>query len=356
MKQKLQSPARILLLVLLILTVGARAGQAQSENAPADLVSFSFDSESAAQYLANNLFDYVEDSVFAPNNAWFPSVRFVGAGVGSNIEVDALSYGHLADSSQFDAFFSVAVGSQGRVATDVRIEAVDERASDLYASNFSGTNQQIFDGNGSSAAILGLLEPQSTNVDAVDMRAPSSQGTIYWSVSRQSAENVAPYAAAIVSGADVFFSGAAAGYSLQDPPKLYATAGQLGLTGQDDLDALVVIEAKEDGFFDPQEDKIYYSLVSASISLTAAGIPPFANASAADVFVVGGGSASVSLAFDAAQLGLEDPDDVDALDLAVRADILAALASTAVPTGTLLAPTLALLLGASARWWFRCRA
>ena len=328
---------------------------AQTENEPPDLVSYSINADSVIQFELQGRFDYVPDTVLGPAEAPEPLIRFQGAGIGSNLEVDALSYGQKADSVEFDLFFSVGVGSEGLPGTDVQLEAPNERASDIYASDFSGTNSQIYDGNGSSAATLGLPEPASTSLDAVDMRAPSTTDTIYWSVSRQTANEEAPYAAAGISGADILLAPVAPGYSLVDPPQRYATAGELGLTGEDDVDGLVVIDTQSDGSFDPQVDKIYFSLVAQSISFSAAATPPFAGGSPADVFVVGGGSLNPLLAFKAEDIGLRALDEVDAIDLAVRADILAALAGVPVPTGSGVLPTLALLMAAGAGTWLRLR-
>ena len=64
------------------------------------------------------------------------------------------------------------------------------------------------------------------------------------------------------------------------------------------------------------------------------------------MFQVGGGSTTVSLAFSAQSIGLDADDDLDALDFAVRAEILALLASTStsLPIGNGVAVGLAFLL------------
>lgn len=321
-------------------------------NGAAELVSFSFDEGTVDQYRLTHP-DHVQDTVFAPSNAWFPDIRFLGAGAGSEIEVDALSYGHGIMSSHTDAFFSVDRNSNGLAGTAVAGQAPADREADIFASNFAESNTQIYDANGSNGAPNGgLAEPASTNIDGLDMRAQSPTGHIYWSVDRETAETEHPYAAAAVSGADIFISQAAGGYSLTNPLKRYATANDLGLTETDDIDALVVIEIKNDEVFDTTEDIVYYSLVANSTSIAAAGGPPFNAAGAADVFVVGGGSLAVGLAFSAPSLGLHAGDNLDALDFAVRDDILTALASasSSVPSGEAVAFGLILLLGASAVW------
>ncbi len=314
-----------------------------------DLVSYSFDEGTLLQYEHTHP-DHVQDTVFAPSNNWFPTIRFLGDGNGSEIEVDALSYGHSAASSQTDAFFSVGPQADGLPGTAVAGQVLADREADLFASNFSGTNTQIYDANGSNGAPnMGLAEPASTNVDGLDMRASSPEGVLYWSVSRQTAENANPYAPIIASGADIFLGVPANGYSVTNPPQHYAHALDLGLTETDDVDALVVIEVKNDGVFDPSEDTIYYSLVIGSTSLVVAGVPPFDTAAGGDVFLVGGGSPAVGLAFSAQSVGLDANDDLDALDFAIRADILTALAaaSTSVPIGDAVALGLAGLLVAS---------
>jgi len=316
--------AQPILLILLGLAL-ASAVQADTEGS-ADLVSFSFDEPSGLNYEPPDFLEHVQDTVFSPNNNWFPSIRFIGGGQFSEIEVDALSYGHDADTNLFDAFFSVGRGSQGLPGTDVSNELPeDDRYSDIFASDKEGNNTQIYDGDGSSAEILGLLENASTNLDALDMRATTTKGLIYWSVSKETAETKNPYAAAGVSGADIFIGLEGNGYSIALPLNIYAQAWDLGLTGSDDVDAVVVIDIAADGVFDPNVDTIYFSLVDGSTSLAAAGIPPFLVAGPADIFMVGGLLATPIVAASAAKLGLQDTDELDALDLAIREDILIAL-------------------------------
>ena len=340
-----------------LLVSHASAQSTTNPGTPPDLVSYSYDEGTVVQFV-DDFPNYVEDTIFAPNDDIFPLLRFIGTGLAAaHIEVDAISYGHGSDSSQFDAFFSVGLGAQGLPGTGVALEEPFEREADIWASQFSGDNDRIYDANGSGGfPNLGLLEPASTNIDALDMRAPQSTDIIYWSVSRATAENIAPYALAIVSGADLFKGSWGAGYSLKNPPQRYATANELGLTATDDVDALVVIESEGDGVFDPQVDKVYYSLVPGSTSLVLANVVPFMGASESDVFVVGGGSVNPSLVYSAAQLGILPGDNLDALDLAVRTDILALLASTSVPTGRFVATMVALLLGVVSLPWLRVRA
>ena len=320
-----------------------------------DLVSFSFDAPSAVNYVPNGFLEHVQDTIFAPHNNWFPLIRFIGEGEGSSIEVDALSYGHDADRSLFEFFFSVGVGAQGLPETDVANEVpADDRYSDLYASNKNGDNTQIYDGDGSSAEILGLLENASTNLDGVDMRSMGTQDLLYWSVSRETAETENPYSAAVTSGADIFVGESSDGYSTALPLTVYAQAWDLGLTGSDDVDALVVIDPLADGLFDPAVDFIYYSLVDGSTSLLASGVPPFLGAGPADVFQVGGGVLTPTRAASAAELGLRATDELDALDLAVREEILIALpepeGTGALLVGAGLVLWLASLRGSQTRW------
>ncbi len=310
-------------LILLIPLTFPATVQAQAEW---DLVSFSFNEASAPNYVNNGFLDYTQDTVFSPNDNWFPLIRFLGDGVGSEIETDALSYGHDSDSSLFDAFFSVGLGSQGLPGTDVADEQPPgDRYSDIYASDKSGANTQSYDGDGSSAQIMGLLENASTGVDALDMRPPTSKELIFWSVSASTAINRDPYMAAGASGANIYWGESTDGYSTALPLSLYAEAWDLGLTGADDIDALVVIETGGDTDFDPVADTIYFSLVSGSPSLIAAGVAPFMGGSPADVFMVGAGLVSPIVAASAAELGLAANDELDALDLAIREEILVAL-------------------------------
>ena len=312
--------------VLIVLGLALTSGIQAHADESADLVSFSFDEPSRWNYVVNNFLQHVEDTVFAPNNNWFPLVRFIGAGQFSDIEVDALSYGHDADTNLFDAFFSVGLGSQGVPGTDVSKEVPEEdRYSDIFASDKGGQNTQIYDGDGSSAEILGLLENASTNVDGLDMRPTTSKGLIYWSVSKATAETQNLYAAAVASGADIFIGLEGDGYSTNLPLVTYADAWDLGLTGSDDVDAVVVIDSTADEVFDPLVDTIYFSLVDGSTSLVASGVPPFAGSGPADVFMVGGGLVTPIIGASAAQLGLLNTDELDGLDLAIREEILIAL-------------------------------
>ncbi len=94
---------------------------------------------------------------------------------------------------------------------------------------------------------------------------------------------------------------------------LYASRGELGLMQADDIDAMIVFDADEDGWFGG-EDLVLFSLAPGSPSLSM--IPGVsAEGAAADVFVVSPSSPPAVFA-SAEELGLGAPtDNIDALDL-----------------------------------------
>ena len=311
------------------------------------VVSFSFDADTSGQYTPN-WNDFEEDSIFAPNSVDpliggpTPALRFIGKGMHSEIETDAISYGykqHPRDVNLLSAFFSVSPSSEGAAGSAVHAEAFDDRGSDIFVSELTGTNRQVYDGNGlamqPNALKLGLAESVSTNLDALDMRAEPSQflgiaslpnAAFYWSVADRNGfggtDAQQEYAGPGYTGRDIFYGLPQNGYS-NNPAGIhkYADGGQLGLTAGDDIDAVVVID--RDGNprdFDPLVDAIIYSLTGNSTSLS---LPDFADGaigkSGGDVFQVGGGLLTPSRFAEAIDFGLNPlvGDDLDALDFAV---------------------------------------
>lgn len=110
------------------------------------------------------------------------------------------------------------------------------------------------------------------------------------------------------SGADIYFNEYPA---LSTPTVLYADYENLGLTVDDDIDALVVFDTNENWYFD-QSDRVLFSLAPGSPSLdTIPGASP--QGAAADVFIAAPGLPPLVFA-PAGDFGLGDPqDNIDAL-------------------------------------------
>lgn len=142
--------------------------------------------------------------------------------------------------------------------------------------------------------------------DTVDAAAYLPTPDFFFSTTRASPSlaTLAPNA----SGADVFFADAASGAVTR-----YATATALGLTAEDDLDALIVIDADLDRAFGG-DDTVFFSLAPGSPSLaTLPGVS--AVGGAADVFLAHAGF-GLSIIAPASVLGLGSAgDNIDALEI-----------------------------------------
>lgn len=238
------------------------------------------------------------------------------------IEVDAFSFGSLKPLQASHAFFSVGRGggagvAGSAVAAQAAVGTGPESSSDIFSSTLGGTNTLVADGNGLNPVptiTLGLREipappmyPSApvSDVDGLDMRPSPGPGIgIFWSVDLSTI--VAPgsvYAGTAPS--DIWFSPQVPGYSVF--PAVYTPGSGLGLVAGDDVDALVVVDDGAAGF-SFLTDTIYYSLTPGSPTLTTLG------ASAADILVVGGGTATPSVLATAASLGLLTSDNLNALD------------------------------------------
>ena len=142
--------------------------QAQVPSQDDRVVSFSYNQGSTFQYTPD-LPDYEEDTIFAPNSVNpplggpTPVLRFLGKGAGSEIETDAISYGykhHPRQVNLLSAFFSVSPQSTGMVGSAVNNEGFDDRGSDIFASELTGSNRQVYDGNGL------LMQPGAKKLDS----------------------------------------------------------------------------------------------------------------------------------------------------------------------------------------------
>ncbi|MDG2408154.1 MAG: hypothetical protein P8M53_04000 [Pirellulales bacterium] len=320
--------------------------QAQVPSQDDRLVSFSYNQGSTFQYTPD-LPDYEEDTIFAPNSVNpplggpTPALRFLGKGAGSEIETDAISYGykhHPRHVNLLSAFFSVSPQSTGVVGSAVNNEGFDDRGSDIFASELTGSNRQVYDGNGllmqPGAKKIGLMEAGSAHIDALDMRAegpqflgiePLPEAALYWSIAERNgwtgAEPQAEYSMPGYTGSDIFYGLPVNGYA-NNPAGIdrYAEGIDLGLLTGDDVDALVVVDLdgnRDD--FDPLVDAIFYSLSNESTSLTLAGFAGGAvGKTGGDVFQVGFGAVAPSRFAKALDFGLNPAnDDLVALDFAV---------------------------------------
>ena len=337
--------------------------QVQSEDDR--VVSFSYDRGSTFQYTPDWP-DYEEDTIFAPNSVNpplggpTPKLRFLGKGSGSEIETDAISYGYQRPPRQVNmlsVFFSVSPQSTGIAGTAVNNEGFDDRGSDIFASELTGSNWQVYDGNGllmqPGAKKIGLMEAGSAHIDALDMRAepsqflgiePLSEAAFYWSIAERNgwtgADPQAEYSVPGYNGSDIFYALPVDGYA-NNPAGInrYAEAVDLGLITGDDVDALVVIDldGRPDDF-DPLVDAIFYSLSNDSTSLT---LPGFAGGvlgtTGGDVFQVGFGAVVPIRFAQALDFGLNPAnDDLVALDFAIASMVHGSISTVPEPAAMLL--------------------
>ncbi|MBI4570386.1 MAG: hypothetical protein HY723_00415, partial [Chloroflexi bacterium] len=181
--------------------------------------------------------------------------------------------------------------------------------ADEFSSVLGGTNTLVFDGDGlngacPTASSLGLIEqPQSDDLDALVDQPPSyvdgnndgiPERPVFFSLAPGS-----PSLTTIGAGpADVLYAQNGA------LPAVYASAASLGLQAGDDIDALCLSDDGIGFSFTPGTDQMWFSLAAGSPTLASIG------ASAADVLQPG---PTVTVAVPAAQLGLQNSDDLDAL-------------------------------------------
>lgn len=238
---------------------------------------------------------------------------------GTQDDVDGLSFGHDLEGVPGDhLLFSVGPGSLGLQGTAVEGQhncppaspgLAPEPESDAFRSGLDGANALIFDGNGPIGACtvafpLGLVEAATRrdDVDALDGHDASAvdqdgngvpDEPVYFSLAAGSPSLTALSA----SSGDILVTENGA------PPEVFATAGQLGVPAQDDLDAFCL---KEDGStVYSAADLIYYSTAPRHDD------PPAGAAGFADI-VDAGPPARVIV--HAGRLGLRPSDDIDALE------------------------------------------
>ncbi len=167
--------------------------------------------------------------------------------------------------------------------------------------------------------VSGIRVPQD-NVDAMG-RLPRMSGggsevvSVYFSARADSPSLPAMSAPEPPSGANVFFNPAP---MQMMESLLFATYAQLGLMQADDIDALIVFDADQNGMY-TSGDAVVFSLAPGSPSLD---LIPGASSegAAADVYMARAGQGPVVLAA-ASDLGLgEVNDNIDALDFTICDD------------------------------------
>ena len=230
---------------------------------------------------------------------------------GDQDDVDAVASGADLPQGAAASFFSVSSGAVGAMGSGVGQQTAcptAEPESDIFGSSGGGDNFQVFDGNGPigtclAAFPLQLVEAASRddlnalytgNVADVD---PDGDGVpesaIYFSLT----ENSPSLAALGASGGDVL---RAVGGEM---PTMYVTGATLGLQPGDDVDSLCLIE-NGDGAYSDADDTLYFSLAAGSPTLSAAGLQ------SGDLLSPG---PVPSVVLSAADLGLQEGDDLDAL-------------------------------------------
>ena len=222
---------------------------------------------------------------------------------------------------EFPAYvFSVDAGGQGLPGTAVRAQ-VPNNAADLYESNGFGYNVNDVNENQ-----IGLAPGIRVDVDGVFLTPASVVDAgrwVYFSLTPGS-----PTLAALgASAGDILAA------QLGGSPVVSVTGAQLGLQDGDDIDGLIMFEGEDvngDGDFNDPGDNfpyVVFSVSNASAGLSGTSV----NTEATIDPPVGGdiyssiGYGQNSLIMDDGQwgLGLDDRDEVDALDLpsmAVAAD------------------------------------
>ena len=163
-----------------------------------------------------------------------------------------------------------------------------------------------------STNFSGMRVPQD-NVDGFALLPRGPAGVpqqIYFSLTAQSPSLPRLSGTAPPSGANIFFKADPNGPL---PTELYATASQLHLQINDDIDALIVFDLNQNGQYDGP-DFVLFSLAPGSPSLhTIPGASPVG--AAADVFLIRPGLQTPLVFAHAAEFGLgAQQDNIDALD------------------------------------------
>ena len=195
-------------------------------------------------------------------------------------ELDAFSFGNDVGSA---FLFAVDEFSEGRRGAVVEQVSLGEAAGDVFRYLGGAQHDHAIDGHGGESPNvplgLGLQEPNSPNpelpdfgdnLDAFDFNTTAADlaGSIYFSLdgdfddplerlSFPEGPNLGTAQRNSVSPADILV--------VTDPtvgsPDVYLSASDLGLNAAgDDIDALVLFDAQRDNIFDPNEDRVFFSV------------------------------------------------------------------------------------------------
>jgi hypothetical protein len=223
---------------------------------------------------------------------------------GSYDDLDALSFGKdLVFVSQLDfSVDRVAVGLDNTAVRSQALPGAEEAAGDIFRALF-GDNQLKQD-----EQTLGLTPGFfGDDLDALSMDGAADPFT-YFSVDKNSALNQFGQGGI---AADILVSDGSGIYAT------YATRLMMGLQAGDDIDALALLEEGQlDGTADPGMDRALFSLSSFSPTVTGGG-----GISPADVLFTDfqGG---FGVWKNAADIGLRDDDELNALDTIPEPDTL----------------------------------
>ncbi len=238
---------------------------------------------------------------------------------GDQDDVDGLSYGtDLQGGPAQSVEFSVGPGAHGAAGSAVEAQYncppadpgfAPEAEGDVFASAVDGSNELRFDGNGpigscSAGFPLGLVEAavRRDDLDALDARDASAvdangdgvpEESIYFSLAASSPT----LAASGFSAADILVTrdGGA--------PSVFASAAQLGLTPDQDVDAFCLRE-NGDGVYNVG-DLVYYSIAPRQNGPAAGYVGP------GDILAPGTPPVVIR---HGSELGLATGDDLDALE------------------------------------------
>lgn len=222
-------------------------------------------------------------------------------------DVNAISNGNDGPLVPGLTLFSVDRNSQGVPLTGVALERIgaaggpDDHAADIYTWFSTGINIQTRDGDGvpnpapGVPPFLGLLEGNGDDVDAYDHDLQGHPVFFSYAAGHLGSELIS------ASAADIFYSFNPQAVSLQ-----FASWSDLGLHIDDDLDALALNDADNNGFYGTG-DSIFYSLAPGSPTLTLLGASP------ADILTTPAPFQPPQVVLTAAQLGLLPTDNLNAL-------------------------------------------
>lgn len=297
---------RIFIVVVAIAMVGV--------SAQADPDTFSIDGVSPSPNNPADLLN-VGMSVQVPN---------AQLGLVVNDELDALASGNDAVQRNNVIYFSVDRYSQGVAMAwtpwDVNGQAVrNQQAGDVFITTDAGGTgavPQTYNYLHTNQNLLGeipLILPHLSNVgnlqdnlDAFSFEEYDLNGDgitdrpTFFSLAAGS-----PSLAPGFSASDILISPSGSGTF-----NVFATAAQIGLRPDDDLDALALLDLNADGLVAPGIDAALFSLTPNSPTLITLGASP------ADIFYTTFLNANV-VRYNAASLGLLECDNVDALEVQV---------------------------------------